>query len=127
MLAASGLQCGPRHLERVPQHAKHLCDVFLRPRGLHLEARVDLAEEDRQTQVLEALDDLPANERKAIVQVILQGTSLREVARESGVSAMTIQRRVKRGLGSLSIALRGLSYPTERPDRSDAEGCQSQH
>ena len=73
----------------------------------HQEQLVDLAEEDRQTQVLEALDDLPANERKAIVQVILQGTSLREVARESGVSAMTIQRRVKRGLGSLSIALRG--------------------
>ena len=49
----------------------------------HQEQLVDLAEEDRQTQVLEALDDLPANERKAIVQVILQGTSLREVARES--------------------------------------------
>ena len=83
----------------------------------HQEQLVDLAEEDRQTQVLEALDDLPANERKAIVQVILQGTSLREVARESGVSAMTIQRRVKRGLGSLSIALRGAQL-SDRASRS---------
>ena len=67
---------------------------------------VDLVEEDRRSRVHKAMDALPANERQAIVQVILQGTSLRKVARNTGVSAMTIQRRVKRGLGILSTALR---------------------
>ena len=67
---------------------------------------VDLVEQDRRSRVHKAMDALPANERQAIVQVILQGTSLRKVARNTGVSAMTIQRRVKRGLGILSTALR---------------------
>ena len=67
---------------------------------------VDLVEEDRRSRLHKAMDALPANERQAIVQVILQGTSLRKVARNTGVSAMTIQRRVKRGLGILSTALR---------------------
>lgn len=72
----------------------------------HEDQLVDLVEEDRRSRVHKAMDALPANERQAIVQVILQGTSLRKVARNTGVSAMTIQRRVKRGLGILSTALR---------------------
>jgi RNA polymerase sigma-B factor len=72
----------------------------------HQDQLVDLMAEDRRIQVRAAMDALPANERKAIVQVVLEGDSLRTVARDSGVSAMTIQRRVKRGLGSLSTALR---------------------
>ncbi len=67
---------------------------------------IDLVAEDRRNQVREALNDLPGQERDAIVRVVLQGASLRAVARDSGVSAMTIQRRVKRGLGSLSAALK---------------------
>ena len=72
----------------------------------HEDQLVDLVEEDRRSRIHKAMDALPANERQAIVQVILQGTSLRKVARNTGVSAMTIQRRVKRGLGILSTALR---------------------
>ena len=72
----------------------------------HEDQLVDLVEEDRRSRVHKAMDALPANEQQAIVQVILQGTSLRKVARNTGVSAMTIQRRVKRGLGILSTALR---------------------
>ena len=67
---------------------------------------IDLVAEDRRNQVRKALNDLPGHERDAIVRVVLQGTSLRAVARDIGVSAMTIQRRVKRGLGSLSAALK---------------------
>ena len=80
-----------------------LTDVAADWRQDHL---VNLAAADRLNQVRKAMGELPEDEEKAIVQVVLQGVSLRTVARECGVSAMTIQRRVKRGLGRLSIALR---------------------
>jgi len=82
------------------------CELTDAAADSHQDQLVDLMAEDRRTKVRAAMDDLPANERKAIVQVILEGDSLRTVARGCGVSAMTIQRRVKRGLGSLSTALR---------------------
>ena len=66
----------------------------------------DLARKDRRNQVRKALSDLPEQEREAIEQVVLQGSSLRSVAKDSGVSAMTIQRRVKRGLSNLSETLK---------------------
>ena len=80
-----------------------LTDVAADWRQDHL---VNLAAADRLNQVRKAMGELPEDEEKAIVQVVLQGVSLSTVAREFGVSAMTIQRRVKRGLGRLSIALR---------------------
>ena len=72
----------------------------------HQDQLVDLVAEDRRLQVRADMNELPANERKAVVKVVLEGDSLRTAARECGVSAMTIQRRLKRGLGTLSKALR---------------------
>ena len=55
---------------------------------------------DRQ-QLAEAMTQLPDQERMALIQVVLKGQSLRKEAQRSGVSAMTVQRRVKRGLARL--------------------------
>ncbi len=58
----------------------------------------DLEQRENRLKLAEALQGLPSQERVALMEVILQGQSLRDVARRTGVSAMTIQRRVKRGL-----------------------------
>lgn len=58
----------------------------------------DLERRENRLKLAEALQGLPSQERVALMEVILQGQSLRDVARRTGVSAMTIQRRVKRGL-----------------------------
>ncbi len=58
----------------------------------------DLERRENRLKPAEALQELPSKERAALMEVILQGQSLRDVARRTGVSAMTIQRRVKRGL-----------------------------
>ncbi len=58
----------------------------------------DLEQRENRLKLAEALQGLPSQERAALMEVILQGQSLRDVARHTGVSAMTIQRRVKRGL-----------------------------
>ena len=55
---------------------------------------------DRQ-HLAEAMKQLPDQERKALIQVVLKGQSLRKEAQRSGVSAMTVQRRVKSGLARL--------------------------
>ena len=65
------------------------------PHGSNLERT------ENRRKLAEALHHLPDRERAALMQVILQGQSLRDVARSTGVSAMTIQRRVKRGLSVL--------------------------
>ena len=65
------------------------------PKGSNLERT------ENRRKLAEALQRLPDRERAALMQVILQGQSLRDVARSTGVSAMTIQRRVKRGLSLL--------------------------
>ena len=61
----------------------------------------NLERTENKRKLAEALHRLPDRERAALMQVILQGQSLRDVARSTGVSAMTIQRRVKRGLSLL--------------------------
>ena len=58
----------------------------------------DLEQRENRLKLAEVLQELPSQERAALMEVILQGQSLRDVARRTGVSAMTIQRRVKRGL-----------------------------
>ena len=52
-------------------------------------------------QLTQALQRLSRQERTALELVILKGQSLRDVGNQTGVSAMTIQRRVKRGLAQL--------------------------
>ena len=57
---------------------------------------------------MQALNRLPREESLAIKAVILEGNSLREAGRRFDVSAMTVQRRVKRGLGKLAETASGL-------------------
>ena len=56
---------------------------------------------ENRNQLAQALRDLPRKEQTAVVEVIVKGQSLRDVASRTGVSAMTVQRRVKRGLAQL--------------------------
>ena len=61
---------------------------------------------ERLDRVLTALKDLPELERSAVRAVVMEGQSLRSVGLLEGVSAMTIQRRVKRGLNRISQVMR---------------------
>jgi RNA polymerase sigma-B factor len=48
---------------------------------------------------------LETDDQCALQMVIIDGMSLRQTAQQLGISAMTVQRRVKRGLNSLSREL----------------------
>ena len=63
-------------------------------------------QKDRARAVKAALCALPDVQRRAIQQVVIDGESLREAGRHQGVSAMTMQRRVKQGLMQLNLDLR---------------------
>ena len=64
-------------------------------------------------RMLEAISRLPEDEREAFDLVRIQGMSQAEAAGVLGVSPMTVNRRLKRGLRLLSDALDDL-----RPDES---------
>jgi RNA polymerase sigma-70 factor (ECF subfamily) len=59
-------------------------------------------------RMLEAIDRLPEGEREAFDLVRIQGLSQAEAADVLGVSAMTVNRRLNRGLQLLAAALRDL-------------------
>ena len=61
----------------------------------------ELDRSEHRRQLTGALQRLSRQERIALEEVILKGQSLRDVGHQVGVSAMTIQRRVKRGLAQL--------------------------
>ena len=65
------------------------------------DATHELDRREHLRQLTQALQRLSRQERIALEEVILKGQSLRDVGNQSGVSAMTIQRRVKRGLAQL--------------------------
>jgi len=48
---------------------------------------------------------LEKDDQCALQMVVIDGMSLRQTAQQLGISAMTVQRRVKRGLNSLSREL----------------------
>jgi RNA polymerase sigma-B factor len=48
------------------------------------------------------LKRLPVVEQRSVRSVVLEGLSLRQCGREQGVSAMTVQRRLRRGLQRLA-------------------------
>ena len=81
---------------------------------------IDLVAEDRRNQVREALNDLPQHERDAIVRVVLQGASLRAVAREQrrfgDDDSTSRQTRARQPVGSAEAksAIR-LSVPIDLP------------
>ena len=64
-----------------------------------------LDQSEKRRQLAAAMGQLPREERTALVQVVLNGQSLRDEALRAGVSAMTVQRRVKRGLAQMRAQL----------------------
>lgn len=60
---------------------------------------------ERSELIQNTLRSLSEPERTAIKTVVLEGRSLRGAAKLTGVSAMTVQRRVKRGLMQLRLTL----------------------
>jgi len=60
---------------------------------------------ERSELIQNTLQTLSEPERSAIQTVVLEGRSLRGAAKLEGVSAMTVQRRVKRGLMQLRSKL----------------------
>jgi RNA polymerase sigma-70 factor (ECF subfamily) len=60
-------------------------------------------------RILEAIDNLPADEREAFDLVRIQGLTHGEAAEMLGVSAKTVQRRLDRGLRLLTEGLGDLS------------------
>ena len=66
---------------------------------------------ERQDKLTQCLQALSKQERQCVQLVILEGQSLRVTAGQLGTSAMTVQRRVRRGLMRLAelCAVQGLS------------------
>jgi RNA polymerase sigma-B factor len=58
---------------------------------------------ERQAEVM--LADLPENERLVVRRIVLEGFSCRRLASELGVSPMTVQRRLQRGLEGIRQGL----------------------
>lgn len=65
--------------------------------------------------MLAAIDALPADEREAFDLVRIQGLSQAEAAQVLGVSAMTVKRRLDRGLRLLAERLSDLRPDGEGP------------
>ena len=63
---------------------------------------------ERRDAVQLAFAQLEEDEKQAIKAVVIDGRSLRNVGTSLGVSAMTIQRRVKKGLKQLKLRLGSL-------------------
>lgn len=77
-------------------------------------------------ELIRQLDALESQQRQVVLQVVLGGASTRQLARTMGVSPMTVQRRLQRGLDQLRRGLEaaGLSS-TSCSNRvpSAAPGC----
>jgi RNA polymerase sigma factor (sigma-70 family) len=65
-------------------------------------------------RMLEAIDNLPEDEREAFGLVRVQGMTQTEAARVLGVSVVTVKRRLNRGLRFLTEKLADLR-PSEKP------------
>ena len=57
-------------------------------------------------QVRAMFRTIGAEEQCAVQMVVIDGMSLRKTAQHLGISAMTVQRRVKRGLNRIALGLR---------------------
>jgi RNA polymerase sigma-B factor len=57
--------------------------------------------QERAWRVWDAINGLPPTEKRALVEVVIEGASLRGAGKKQGVSAMTMQRRLKRALAQL--------------------------
>ena len=69
---------------------------------------IDLVERSEAwSRVNKLFSSLKKDDRRALQMVVIGGMSLRQAAQQLDVSAMTIQRRVKRGLNILAKELKG--------------------
>ena len=64
-----------------------------------------LLKQERAKQIWKAIKGLAPSEKKALIEVVLEGASLRGAGAKHGVSAMTMQRRLKRALAQLRAEL----------------------
>jgi RNA polymerase sigma-70 factor (ECF subfamily) len=69
-------------------------------------------------RMLQAIGELPEDEREAFDLVRVQGMSHSEAAQVLGVSAVTVKRRMNRGLRLLTEQLADLRPCREPPDSS---------
>ena len=76
-----------------------LCDD--RPEGIDLVER-----SEAWSGVNKLFRTLEKDDQRALQMVVIDGMSLRQTARQLDVSAMTVQRRVKRGLNTLANKLK---------------------
>ena len=58
------------------------------------------------TRVRKTLRRIEPIDQRALQMVVIEGLSLRQAAVQLGISAMTVQRRVKRGLNRLARELK---------------------
>ena len=56
---------------------------------------------ERTDRIWKAIDALEESDRLAVLEVVIEGYSLRCAGKKQGVSAMTMQRRLKRALTRL--------------------------
>ena len=71
-----------------------------KPEGIELVER-----SETWSQIRTMFRNIGTDDQRALQMVVIDGMSLRQTAQQLGVSAMTVQRRVKRGLSSLSRGL----------------------
>ena len=104
----------PRNSHEQWMEATYRSKTRWQPLPLDLQAGADtgismMLNAERRTIVRRALDELQPSERQAVQYVVLDCRSLRNVGTSLGVSAMTIQRRVKSGLKQLESKLCSLN------------------
>ena len=87
---------------RSKQHWVEFNDDLLddRPEGIDLVER-----SEAWSRVNKLFRTLEKDDQRALQMVVIDGMSLRQTARLLGVSAMTVQRRVKRGLNTIAQKL----------------------
>ena len=88
---------------RSKQHWVEFNDDLLddRPEGIDLVER-----SEAWSRVNKLFRNLEKDDQCALQMVVIDGMSLRQTAQRLGVSAMTVQRRVKRGLNTLANKLK---------------------
>ena len=57
--------------------------------------------QENARRIWRAIHELPPSEQRALIEVVVEGASLRAAGTNQGVSAMTMQRRLKRALAQL--------------------------
>jgi RNA polymerase sigma-70 factor (ECF subfamily) len=72
-------------------------------------------------RMLRAIDELPEDERDVFDLVRIQGMTQTETAQLLGVSAVTVKRRLNRGLHLLAASLEDLRPGDGTPDASSLD------